>query len=155
MKSMDQEPKPEFKIERIIALKRYEQPPPGYFHLLPDRIIHRIEHGEGRSTFWERWWPSIRVRPGLAYSLGLAVCGTLTIAVYCAPKNDMAAAMRESPPGSQWAAVADESASPPDTALSGSRWLGSTNPVMAPRSGDLLFKNTEARAIPVSLFQPN
>ena len=102
---MDQEPKQTISVERIIALKRYEQPPPGYFHLLPDRIIHRIEYGEGQSSFWERWWPEFRVRPALAYALGLAVCGAMTAGFYCAPKMYPAADAGESPSGSQWAAA--------------------------------------------------
>ena len=92
-------------MERIIALKRYEQPPPGYFHLLPDRIINRIERGEGQSGFWEKWWPAFRVRPALAYALGLTVCGVLAAAIYCPPRMDQmaSAADDESAPGERWA----------------------------------------------------
>lgn len=153
---MDPEPRQSIKVERIIALKRYEQPPPGYFHLLPDRIIHRIEYGEGRSSFWERCWPAFRVRPVLAYALGLTVCGALTAGICCSPKMDAAAGAGESAPGNQWAAAsADTPPEPQDTPLSGSRWLGSTNPVTAPRTADSLFLTPEARPIPVSLFEPN
>ena len=152
---MDPEHKQTVQVEKLIALKRYEQPPPGYFHLLPERIIHRIEYGEGRSTFWERWWPAFSMRPALAYALGLAVCGTLTAAIYYSPKMDRAAGVGESLPGNQWAGVATGAVAAPDAPLSGSEWLGSTNPVMAPRTGDSLFQTPQARAIPVSLFQPN
>ena len=55
---MDQKPKNLFKVERIIALKRYEQPPPGYFHLLPDRIIHRIERAKANPAFGKNGGPT-------------------------------------------------------------------------------------------------
>lgn len=151
---MDQESKQTVRVERIIALKRYEQPPPGYFHLLPDRIINRIEYGEGQSSFWEKWWPALSVRPVLAYALGLTVCGALTAGIYCSPKVDQTAGTDESSPGNRWA-VASSSAETGDTRLGGSRWLGSTNPVTAPRTGDTLFLTSEARAMPVSLFLGN
>ena len=152
---MDQESKDTFKVERIIALKRYEQPPPGYFHLLPGRIINRIERGEGQAGFWEKWWPNFRVRPAMAYALGLAVCGVLAAGVYCPHKIDQAASSGESPSGERWADVSPAALESQDAPLSGSRWLGSTNPVAAPRTGDTLFLAPQERAIPVSLFQQN
>jgi len=150
---MDQESKNTFKVERIIALKRYEQPPPGYFHLLPDRIINRIERGEGQSSFWEKWWPNFRVRPALAYALGLTVCGVLAAGIYCPPRIDQIASAGEPPPGERWADATPGTLESQDIPLGGSRWLGSTNPVAAPRTGDSLFLAPQARAIPVSLFQ--
>ncbi len=151
---MDPQSKPTVKVERIIALKRYEQPPPGYFHLLPDRIINRIEYGEGQPSFWERWWPAFRVRPVLAYALGLAVGGALTAGFYFSPKMEQTVGAADPPPGNQWA-VASSSAATGDASLGGSRWLGSTNPVTAPPTGDSLFLSPEAHAIPVSLFLGN
>jgi len=151
---MDQTSKATVKVERIIALKRYEQPPPGYFHLLPARIINRIESGEGQSGFWEKWWPAFSVRPALAYALGLTVCGALTAGIYFSPKMDQTAGADDSSPGNR-RAVVSSSAVTGDAPLGGSRWLGSTNPVTAPRSGDTLFLTPEAHAIPVSLFLQN
>ena len=150
---MDQESKNSLKVERIIALKRYEQAPPGYFHLLPDRIISRLERGEGQSRFWENWWPAFRVRPALAYALGLTVCGVLAAGIYCPPKIDQTAGAGEPPPGERWAEASASTLESRDIPLTGSRWLGSTNPVTAPGIGDSLFLAPQARAIPVSLFQ--
>jgi hypothetical protein len=152
---MDQQSNQTVRVERIIALKRYEQPPPGYFHLLPDRIIHRIEQGEGRSGFWERWRLAFRVRPALAYALGLTVCGALTAGLYFSPTMEQAAGAGESSPDNLWADASAGAPAPRDTSLSGSRWLGSTNPVTAPQTGDFLFPSSAARAIPVSLFEAN
>jgi hypothetical protein len=152
---MDPESKQTFQVEKIIALKRYEQPPPGYFHLLPGRIIRRIEHGEGQCGFWEKWRMAFRVRPGLAYALGLTVCGALTAGLYFSPTLEQAAGAGEPSSENLWADASPSVSVSQDASLNGSRWLGSTNPVTAPETGDSLFPAPEARAIPVSLFQSN
>jgi hypothetical protein len=151
---MQSESKQTVKIEKIIALKRFEQPPPGYFQLLPDRVINRIQHGEGRAGFWEKWWLAFCFRPGLAYALGLAVCGTLAVEIYWSPKADQTAGVAGTSSAQLWAVTSSDAPATVDAPLDGARWLGSTNPVMAPRSGDSLFLTSQAEAIPVSLFQP-
>jgi hypothetical protein len=156
---MEQEPKPTLTVERLIALKRYEQPPPGYFHLLPGRILHRIEHGAGRSRFREKLRLSFSARPALAFGLGLAFCGALIAAIIYSPaKMDNSAATDDLTLGQQWAAVSSPSSpslTAADTSPGESGWLGSTNPVTAPKTSDSLFTPPEARAIPVSLYQQN
>jgi hypothetical protein len=142
-------------VEKIIALKRYERPPPGYFHLLPGRIIHRIEQGEGRAGFWETWSLVFRVRPALAYALGLTVCGALTAGLFFSPAMEQPAGAGESAPENLWADASPGDSAAQDTALSESRWLGSTNPVTAAQTADTFFPASEARAIPVSLFESN
>jgi len=153
---MDQESKPTITVERLIALKRYEQPPPGYFHLLPGRIIARIERGEGQCNSWKTWRLSFSARPALAFVLGLTVCGALTLAVYMPPKLvDQTVTASELSPDNRWAAASIGVPATVETSLGGAAWLGSTNPVTAPQTGDSLFGTTEARAIPVSLFPQN
>ena len=50
-------------LRRLLALKRHEQPPPGYFHELHNRIIWRLRAGERgvpdssvAHYFWEAPW---------------------------------------------------------------------------------------------------
>jgi hypothetical protein len=152
---MDQDSKQTVPVEKIIALKRYEQPPPGYFQLLPGRIISRIEHGEGQSAFWEKWRLALRIRPAAAYALGLAACAALIAGLYCLPTMQQTAGLGESASSSLWADTSAADSASQDAPLSGSRWLGSTNPVTAPQTGDSLFPAAEARAMPVSLFEAN
>jgi hypothetical protein len=144
------------RVERIIALKRFEQPPPGYFHLLPDRIIRRIEKGEGRSGFWESWVQALSIRPVLAYAFGLTVCGAVTVGIFYSPKPEAAAGVTGQMPASPWAV------SPPREEMAGesdaqrglhvANGFGSTNPVMSSETASM-FEAADERAIPVSFFQ--
>src|SRR3954470_17061412 len=70
------------RLQKLLALKRYEQPPPGYFNRLPNQIMARIEAGEGQSRFWERFIPSFTFRPAMAYGVGLAACGAVALGVF-------------------------------------------------------------------------
>jgi hypothetical protein len=70
------------RLQKLLTLKRYEQPPPGYFNRLPNEIMARIEAGEGQTRFWERFIPSFTFRPVFAYGAGLAACGAVALGVY-------------------------------------------------------------------------
>src|SRR5271169_3389456 len=69
-------------LRKLMALKRHEVPPPGYFSRLPGTIITRIERGEGRLSFWERITGDFSVRPAFAYAFVVAACGALTTSIY-------------------------------------------------------------------------
>jgi len=73
------------QLRRLLAVKRYEQPPPGYFHSFSREVIVRIKAGElGESGTkwwafdgsWLHWlWAACERRPVLAGGVGLAFCG--------------------------------------------------------------------------------
>jgi len=91
----------------------------------------------------------------LAYALGLTVCGALTAGLFFSPTMEQPAGAGESAPENLWADASPGDSAAQDTALSESRWLGSTNPVTAAQTADTFFPASEARAIPVSLFESN
>jgi len=144
------------KVQRIIALKRFEQPPPGYFHLLPDRIINRLEKGEGRAKFWEKWLAGFTVRPALAYAFGLTVCGVVTLGMFYQPNTGNGAQVSPSASDALWAAAAAEAAaadeSDPSRGLPIAPWLGSTNPAYAPSSVASGFETAEVQTVPVAFY---
>src|SRR5436190_18333206 len=81
------EDSPDFKqLQRLLALKRYEQPHPGYFHHFSREVIVRIkagDTGESVTASWWSWdgswlqraWAAIETRPALAGAFGVAICG--------------------------------------------------------------------------------
>jgi hypothetical protein len=87
--SMDPEPNDFHDLRRLLTLKRYEQPPPGYFDRFSTQVIARIEAGEtvAASSWLDRlhlelpWlrsvWTSFETKPVFAGALGAAVCGLL------------------------------------------------------------------------------
>ncbi len=55
------------KLRKLLALKRHEEPPPGYFDRLPGEIRARIAHAEAHpEPWWRRWLESWNLSPALA-----------------------------------------------------------------------------------------
>ncbi len=76
-------------LRRLLKLKRYEQPPPGYFNDFSRQVIARIKAGATVERyhaldrpFWEVPWlrrliEAFQAKPALAVSFGAAVCSLL------------------------------------------------------------------------------
>lgn len=76
-------------LQRLLALKRYEQPPPGYFDQFSTNVVARLRAGERGSpdSLWEwlsleaawlqRFWHTLETKPVFAGALGAGVCGLL------------------------------------------------------------------------------
>jgi hypothetical protein len=79
------------QLRRLLALKRHEQPPPGYFHGFSRQVIVRIKAGEigeaeeasvwsfSGGSFLQRIWATLDARPVLAGAFGVAVCGFFVV----------------------------------------------------------------------------
>jgi len=88
------------RLRRLLALKRHEQPPPGYFQDFSGHVIARLRAGEraDRSGFWEslsweapwlqRLWGAFETKPIMAGALGMIVCGFLVSGVLLSEKAD-------------------------------------------------------------------
>ena len=80
-------------LRRLIALKRHEQPPPGYFDDFSHRVLVRIKTGErgeeadaiGRvlseAPWLQRLLSALTTNPTLAGAFGLVVCSLLVAGV--------------------------------------------------------------------------
>jgi hypothetical protein len=70
-------------LRQLLALKRHEIPPPGYFDRLPRDIMARIKAGEkggdvGADVSWlQRLLSTFDVKPVFAGAFGTAVCAFL------------------------------------------------------------------------------
>ena len=81
--SMYPDPENFDQLRRLLALKRHEEPPPGYFHHFSGHVIARIRAGERAAPdsawglLWDapwlqRLWAALEARPVLAGSVGVA-----------------------------------------------------------------------------------
>jgi hypothetical protein len=76
---MDSSPDNFDSLEKLLRLKRYEQPPPRYFSGFSGRVISRIEAGEARISWWERF--GFDLRPAFAAAAGMFACGLVVYGV--------------------------------------------------------------------------
>ena len=76
------------QLRKLLALKRHEIPPPGYFHGFSREVIVRIKAGEGtqeatgfvfEGSWLRRFWGLFEARPVLAGGFGVAVCGFFVV----------------------------------------------------------------------------
>jgi hypothetical protein len=151
---MNSDPEEFETLRKLMALKRHEQPPPGYLRQLSTSIRTRIEHGEGQMNLWDRLSASISLRSSLAYSIGLTVCGALGLSAVYMVKQEMMLSADSSPgvilkasiPAGAFASQFNPSSTPP---LHVANWLRNTNPSAEFQPESSLF-NTSHAAIPVS-----
>jgi hypothetical protein len=71
------------RLQRLLALKRHETPPPGFFDRLPNRILLNIRAGieMAERPWWERAWESLRAEPMVAGSYAALGIGALMFGV--------------------------------------------------------------------------
>ena len=117
---MNPSPEESDQLRELLALKRYEQPPPGFFNHFSDKVIARIE-AEGlvrRISWWERLFPELDAKPVLACAYGLVISGLLVVALGISESLDPEESTTP-PPGSPWFAQtpAPAAALPADTAV--------------------------------------
>jgi hypothetical protein len=87
-------------VRRLLALKRHEQPPPGYFQGFSHQVVARIQAGENaaaESTLqrlmsrlpWIRGiWNGFEVKPLVAGVFGIAVCSLLVVGLVSSERSD-------------------------------------------------------------------
>jgi hypothetical protein len=143
-------------LRKLMALKRHEQPPPEYLHQLPDRIITRIERGEGQLNLWDKFSANFSLRPSLAYAFGLTVCGAIGLSTGYMVRQEMTQAADSSPEaalrGPAPAGLIASQFKPAAPPLRVVNWLGNTNPTTDSQLQLPLFTASH-NAIPVS-YEP-
>lgn len=98
------------QLRRLLALKRHETPPPGYFHGFSREVILRIKAGElgneaaaspwsfGVNSWFQRIWAALDARPVFAGAFGVAICGFFTVGALVSNNNDAVGATEPAPP---------------------------------------------------------
>jgi len=81
-------------LRRLLALKRHEQPPPGYFNRFSRDVMARIKAGEsgGEASFelplFQRLFALFDVKPVFAGAFGMAMCALLISSVMATDKDN-------------------------------------------------------------------
>ncbi|MBI3877411.1 MAG: hypothetical protein HY300_15880 [Verrucomicrobia bacterium] len=97
---MDPAPENFDKLQKLLALKRHEQPPHGFFERFPAQVRARIAgpQREPSASWWQRLLETLDARPMLAGAYGLAVGGALLLAVNFLVKPEPAPSFTQQPP---------------------------------------------------------
>jgi hypothetical protein len=69
------------EVQRMLALKRHEQPPPAFFHGFSDKVIDRIQTAgpAPRPTWRQRLGVEFYGIPIYVCAVGLIICGLLVV----------------------------------------------------------------------------
>jgi hypothetical protein len=131
-------------LRKLMRLKHYEQPPPGYFGRLSDKIVLRLERGEGQPGFWEKLVTAFALRPAMAYGLSLASFSALTLSLIYSVKTQPGESA-QTQLNNGWRTGATEEALAaqfdynPSEPLHVANWMGATNPSNAGSNLPSLF----------------
>lgn len=149
------------QLQRLLSLKRHEQPPPGYFLHFSDKVIARIEaEGLGRrgsGSWWQRLWNGLDASPLLAFGYGGTVVGLLLVGVgvldSVEPDNTVTASVVANPwfqpaAGAGQSMFIDNVATHPAIVRADS--ASSVTPVISRTVPDSLFDVNRLRAQPAS-----
>ena len=150
-------------LRRLLALKRHEIPPPGYFNNFSDRVVARIRAGETAGS-WEKagsfwllnFFRIFETKPAFAGAFASSLCMLLLFGVIyterpdSTPKTSLLATMQA--PAISLAANTTTPAAAPDLSAS-SQPMGlmiSTNPVLSLAPIASFFGQPNPLAQPVS-----
>jgi hypothetical protein len=87
-------------LRRLLALKRHEQPPPGYFNNFSRKVIARIHSEEatasqswgqrifGGSPFFRNFWEGFEAKPLVAGAFGIGICSLLVMGLVSSERVD-------------------------------------------------------------------
>jgi hypothetical protein len=156
------------RLRRLLALKRYEIPPPGYFEGFSGQVLARIRAREtGRSEGFAlempwllRFLSAFEVKPAYTGAFASALCLLLIFGIVLAERTD--SAPRPLLPSTAQADVGGillASASPSD--LTSQSWvrpelisLSNTNPVIDAEPASLLIGRSVATVRPLTFPIP-
>ena len=89
---MNPQPEDFERLQKLLALKRHEQPPPGYFEKLSSRIADQIAHEKELQLlpWWRRFALNFEFKPAFVCAAGVVLCGLFSAGVITALQVDPA-----------------------------------------------------------------
>ena len=155
---MNMTPEQESQLRRLLKLKRYELPPPGYFNRFPSQVIARIQlepsqRTEGRlfdpAAWLHRLLVAFEVKPALAGMVGAIACLLLIAGIVYSEKTEYAASVPLGPLPGETALT--QPVTPASIALgqagAAPMLVSSTNPIAQPAGS--LFDQIHLEVQPV------
>ena len=130
----------EFKdLRKLLALKKHEQPPPGYYERFSQQVLNKIEAESQRSSagWWSTFWNSLQLKPAMVFAYGGLVCGLLITGLVLSSKYQ-----------------GGDVASPNNQITSPSEGLATTTPVSDNPLANTKVASTNQGNIPSELFNP-
>lgn len=85
------------QLRRLLALKKHELPPPGYFNRFPGEVISQIrmeryarpdalQKLDAEAPWLMRLWRTLETRPVFAGGFGAAICSLILAGIYFSEK---------------------------------------------------------------------
>jgi hypothetical protein len=78
------------QLRKLLALKRHEVPPPGYFNNFSDKVINRLQAPKpmARPSWLQLLGLDFDLRPAFLCGAGVAVCALLSVGIITATQLD-------------------------------------------------------------------
>jgi len=166
MKSPAQ-PEPFLQVRRLLALKRHEQPPPGYFHKFSGDVVARIRAGDraddetvlagvlGESAWLQRVWNFLEDKPLVAGLFGATACALVLSVFVMSEKTDLSASVE--PQADQSVTIANIPTPNAAAQMFGEQTVtaSSTDPILLTQPAGILMDDlSRPKARPVSWTIP-
>jgi len=140
---MNPEPQDTSRLQKLLALKRHERPPPRFFNDFSDRVISRL-HSPGAiepAYWWQRLGLELDVKLAAIFAFGLVVCGLFLFGVTSAMQGEETGPVAHATPGN---APGPAATSPRVALVAGGVGVprgiaGSTDPVISTPSASSPF----------------
>jgi hypothetical protein len=73
------------ELRRLLALKRYEAPPPGFFENFATKVTARVASAKApQVSLWQKLGLDFSFKPAAVCALGVVICGLLSAGVLTA-----------------------------------------------------------------------
>ena len=141
-------------LQKILAIKRHEQPPPRYFNGFSTEVLKRLNQPvpETDSRWWQRLGLDFSPRPALAFALAVAATGLFLAGVIAFARSDKGGAMAFNPSSDPSAFLAHQATAGPPAGFTLDAPPGeiSANNVADTNSSALPFGLVDPRQAPIS-----
>lgn len=147
------------ELKKLLALKRREQPPPGYFNRFSSRVRARVVAGDTANesrTWWNRWFGPGELKPGLVGLYSVAIGGLLLVGLKTSLKMDQEPSVSTLPEESWLATHTPRTLSESMTVSSNplqQRIVLSESNSISPLPGSVFFNRPPPQTTPAS-FKP-